>query len=312
MAGERRAGLARLWVPLRALAERFAGTSLIVVAVLLLIVGKMDLKVGDYVGDRVGGLFVPALGLLGEPLRVTRRAAERLGELLALRAENERLREENRRLLTWQTEATRLAVQNRALREQLNIPPVEQAPAATVARVVADSGGPFVHTLLIDAGMEQGVQSGMAAVNERGLIGRVVRTGGRSARVLLLTDFNSRIPVLVERSRDRAVLEGDNSRRPLLRFLPLTPRLEVGDRVLTSGDGDLLPPGLVIGEISSISDTKVRVTPYVDWARLDYLTVLRYERLPEPDDDAAGGALAGAGSRRDAQLVSAAPGGPTR
>jgi rod shape-determining protein MreC len=154
---------------------------------------------------------------------------------------------------------------------------------------VADTGGPFVHTLLIDAGAERGVEVGMAAVDERGLIGRVIQAGTRSARVLLLTDFNSRIPVIVESSRDHAILEGDNSPRPVLRFLPLNPQLKLGDRVLTSGDGGLLPPGLVVGEISSVTDSKVRVSPYVDWARLDYLSVLRYQPLPDPAEDVAPG-----------------------
>ena len=80
-----------------------------------------------------------------------------------------------------------------------------------------------MHTVLVDAGAERGVAKGMAAVNERGLVGRVIEVGRRSARVLLLTDFNSRVPVMVEPSRDQAILAGDNSREPGLVFLPLQP-----------------------------------------------------------------------------------------
>jgi rod shape-determining protein MreC len=282
--GER--GLPGMVASLRAMFDRFGHTTLIVVAILLLVVGKVDVKIVDYLSGQVSGLFVPVLGLMNEPVRITRRITGRLGELLAIRAENDRLREENRRLLAWQAEATRLSVENGALREQLEIPLIEQAPRFTTARVVADPGSPFVHTLLLDAGSERGIENGMAAVNERGMVGRVIQVGPASARVLLLTDFNSRIPVIVESSRDAAILEGDNSLRPLLRFLPLNPRLAVGDRVLTSGDGGFLPPGLVIGEISSIAENKVRVAPYVDWSRLDYLSILKYERLPLPDDAA--------------------------
>src|SRR4029453_1678845 len=98
-------------------------------------------------------------------------------------------------------------------------------PTALPGRIVADAGGPFVHTVLVDAGTEDGAARGMAAVNERGMIGRVIEVGRHSARVLLLTDFNSRIPVLVEPSRDQAILAGNNTRRLTLVFLPLNPRL---------------------------------------------------------------------------------------
>jgi rod shape-determining protein MreC len=90
--------------------------------------------------------------------------------------------------------------------------------------------------------------------------------------------------VVVEGSGDQAILEGDNTAEPALRFLPINPSFKVGDRVLTSGRGGLLPPGLLVGQVSAITDGKVAVRPYVDWARLDYLSLLRAEGVlpPEP------------------------------
>jgi rod shape-determining protein MreC len=151
------------------------------------------------------------------------------------------------------------------------------------ARVVADAGGPFVHTVLVDAGAERGVVKGMAAVNERGLVGRVIEVGRRSARILLLTDFNSRVPVMVEPARDQAILAGDNAREPALVFLPLHPRMAVGQRVVTSGRDGVLPPGLAVGRISAIDDDKVTVAPVVDWERLEYVRLLEYSRVLPPE-----------------------------
>ena len=140
-----------------------------------------------------------------------------------------------------------------------------------------------MQTVIVNAGADQGVAKGMAAVNERGLVGRVIEVGRRSARILLLTDFNSRVPVMVEPSRDQAILAGDNSREPGLMFLPLNPRLSVGDRVVTSGRGGVLPPGLAIGVVSAIGEHKVAVTPLVDWDRLAYLRLLEYARVLPPE-----------------------------
>jgi rod shape-determining protein MreC len=276
----------RAMAGLRGLADRAALGLLVGLSVLLLVLGKADVQIAGYVGERIGDAATPVLGVLSQPVQATRRALDRFGEMLAVYEENARLREENRRLLAWQAEAARLSVQNRALREMLKVPTTERAPAWTTARVVGDAAGPFVHSLLIDAGAERGVRKGMAALTPEGLVGRVVSVGRSSARVLLLTDYNSKIPVVVERSRDHAILEGDSGAEPALRFLPITARPEVGDMVLTSGDGGLVPPGLAIGRVSAVAEGgEVSVRPFVDWSRLDYVSVLLYEGLPPPEAD---------------------------
>jgi rod shape-determining protein MreC len=278
-----RRSLSRIAVPLKALFERFAFGTLIAVSVGLLIVGKADIRLFETINDRISDALVPVLAVLVEPIDASRRLAEGVGELVALRDENARLREQNRRLLEWQGVARRLALEDAALRQLLKGGVESDSPTAVTARVVADAGGPFVQTVLVNAGTEQGVVKGMAAVNELGLVGRVIEVGRRSARILLLTDFNSRVPVMIEPSRDQAILAGDNTREPSLVFLPLNPRLSVGDRVVTSGRDGVLPPGLAVGVVSSIADQRVAVTPLVDWDRLEYLRLLEYTPVLAPE-----------------------------
>ncbi len=278
-----RRSLSRLTVPLKALADRFAFGTLIVVSIVLLIVSKADIRLLEAVDSGVSDLLAPVLEVAVQPIHASRRLARNVGELVALRSENAQLREQNQRLLEWQSAARQLALENAGLRQLLNAVPEDGHPTAVTARVVADAGGPFVQTVLVDAGAEQGVVKGMAAVNERGLAGRVIEVGRRSARILLLTDFNSRVPVMIEPSRDQAILAGDNSREPGLLFLPLNPRLSVGDRVVTSGRGGVLPPGLAVGVVSALGERKVTVTPLIDWDRLDYLRLLEYARVLPPE-----------------------------
>jgi rod shape-determining protein MreC len=275
--------LSQLALPLKALFGRFAFAALIVVSIALLLIGKADNGLLAAVGIRVSDAIVPVLAAAVEPINASGRAAARIGELFALRQENARLRDRNRRLLEWQAKAQQLALENAALRQLLNLEDEVAPPTAVTARVVADAGGPFVHTVLVDAGADRGVVKGMAAVNERGLVGHVIEVGRRSARVLLLTDFNSRIPVMVEPSRDQAILAGDNSREPGLTFLPLNPRMAVGQRVVTSGRGGVLPPGLAVGRISAIDEHKVAVAPLADWDRLEYVRLLEYSRVLPPE-----------------------------
>jgi rod shape-determining protein MreC len=285
--------LSRLAVPLRALIERFAFASLLVISIALLLLSRADVGLVSFINMRIADAVAPILSVLGEPVAASRRMAERVGGLAAIYEENGRLREQNRQLLEWQGVARQLALENRALRQMLNMEAEAARPTAVVARVVADGGGPFMHTVLVDAGSAQGVVKGMAAVDDRGVVGRVIEVGRRSARLLLLIDLNSRIPVMVEGSRDQAILSGDNSRQPKLMFLPLNPRFSIGDRVMTSGRGGALPPGLEIGRVSAITGEQVAVTTQVDWDRLEYVRLLAYAAVRGPASGAAEGDLYG-------------------
>jgi rod shape-determining protein MreC len=92
----------------------------------------------------------------------------------------------------------------------------------------------------------------------------------------LITDINSRVPVIVENSRDRAFLSGDNTDRPLLTFLTADAAVAPGDRILTSGHGGAFPPGIPVGVVSSVSENAVRVAPLFRRHQLEYLRVADY------------------------------------
>ena len=275
----------------RAMGERPVLVACVGLALVVLLLGKLEVKAVHQAADMLGDQVVPLVALVREPVSWSRQLGEQLGGLFAVHAENERLREENRRLLAWQSQAVRLGVENRSLRTMLDMPEPEPAAAWVNARIVADSASPFVHTRLIDIGDAAGIAPGMAVMTPAGMIGRVIAVGDRSSRILLLTDLNSQIPVIVEGSGDQALLAGDNSAEPKLQFLPLNPRFQIGDRVITSGRGGVLPAGLMIGEISRIEGSRVAVRPAVDWHEVDFVAVLRQAPLPPPSGESEGDAL---------------------
>ena len=135
------------------------------------------------------------------------------------------LREENERLRRWRAAAQSLESENARLRGLLNFHPEAEATFIT-GRVIGDSGGAFLRSVLVDIGGRDGVRKGAAAIDGNGLVGRVAEVGQRSARILLITDLNSRIPVLVGDKRERAILAGDNS--DLARLVYLPPERSIG------------------------------------------------------------------------------------
>ena len=139
----------------------------------------------------------------------------------------------------------------------------------------------MVDTMIIlpDIFLEKVDRSTMAASIE---VRRVTVVGALSARVLILTDLNSRIPVIVEESRTRAILVGDNSPRPALRYLRETAVVKPGQRVVTSGHGGILPPGLPVGRVLATKDGVLRVQPFVNLDRLEYLQIVEFATVRAP------------------------------
>jgi rod shape-determining protein MreC len=260
---------------LKYLAQRFAFLSLIGLTFALMLIGKADTVLVERARTAVNDAVTPILRVMAAPAATISQFISNLEELGAIRQENAKLREANERLLQWQAVAQKLENENRQLRGLLATVPEPQAQSVS-ARVVADSGGAFAQSLLVTAGGRDGVAKGQAVMTAEGLVGRVTQAGYRSARVLLITDINSRIPVRVGEAGDRAILTGDNSGRPRLVYLGVTSAVAPGDRVVTSGDAGAFPPGLPVGRVVVAEEGNTVVDPYFTRDRLQYVEILDF------------------------------------
>jgi rod shape-determining protein MreC len=240
-----------------------------------MVLGKAEAPFIERSRMLVADAVVPLLDAAARPVHTANEIADNVRGLLAVHAENVRLREQNNMLMHWQQVARNLEAENRALRDTARAT-TEESFTYVTARVVADAGGAFVRSVLVAAGARDGIAKGHTALSPDGLVGRVGEVGERSARVLLLTDLNSHVPVMIEGSRDRAIVDGDNSDLPRLVFLSSGARPQLGDRIVTSGHGGVFPPGLPVGVVVQNGEQGVRVKPYVDFHRLDYLRVVDY------------------------------------
>jgi len=262
----------RIAAPLKSIVQRFTYLGLIVLAFGMMLIGKFDAVVADRVRAEVTNAVAPILGALSRPAQTISEGIENISSLTDIRAENLKLRQENTRLMQWQTAARKLYADNEALRSLLGVVAEKRVNFRT-ARVIAGSGGAFANTIILNAGRSGGVNKGQAVLTEQGFVGRVSQVSNRSSRVILLTDFNSRIPVLIEGSRSRALLVGGNSGYPRLIHLSPGTRAQPSDRIVTSGHGGSFPPGLPIGVVASVSDSGIAVQPFVDFDRLEFVKI---------------------------------------
>jgi rod shape-determining protein MreC len=240
----------------------------------------------------------PAQQVVAAPFEAIRSIGSRGADHMRIVEENRRLREENERLRAWYEVALAMRDKMDRYEEILSLNP-DPSAEVVVARVVAETDGPFVKTRILNAGTREGVAVDQGVMSEHGLVGRVVSAGERSSRVLLLKDLNSRIPVLAERNDARAILAGDNSDRPQLRYLRAGHGLISGDRIVTSGDGGLLPRGLPVGEAFLDDQGQWRVRLYSDEGPVDYVRVVKFEfphdaDAPASDEAAPSESTAGA------------------
>ena len=276
--------LIRLSLPVRAIIQKSLIFILISAAISFMVLDKNESITIERTSVVIADVFSPILDFISRPAASISQFFQSLDNLSQLHKDNIRLRAENERLKDWQMIARDLGAQNRVLKTLLGFTS-DLPPSQVTARVIGDAAGPFIRTLIINVGTNRGLKKGNAVISGEGLIGRVISVGRRSARVLLITDINSRIPVLVESSRDRAILTGTNIGQTKLLFLPTSVDLTEGDRVVTSGHGGVFPVGLPVGTMINAGDGNVLVSTFARLGRLEYVRVLVNDKIPSPNQN---------------------------
>ncbi len=221
----------------------------------------------------VSEVFAPALSFVSRPFQNMADAVSGISGKAALKAENAKLQSENQRLREWYQTALMLQAENQSLQKLLNLKVPSEQKYVT-ARVISDSSNSFVKTLLVNSGYDDGVRKNQAALSGDGMIGRIIESGNNASRILLLTDINSRIPVIVEGTNQKAVLAGMNNNPPELRHLPKDSGINIGTRIITSGDGGVFPYGLPIGTVSKSEGGNYLIKPFANMDRITFVRVV--------------------------------------
>jgi rod shape-determining protein MreC len=213
--------------------------------------------------------------------RVISSVADTWGHYLSLVhtvEDNRRLVEENRSLHSMLTQSDEVRLENARLRLLLDFKEAQEIETLP-ARVIAEDASSWFRTVMIDKGREHGVVEGLPVVVAEGVVGRVVRSSPRFARVLLITDASSAIASLLQGNRARGVCRGQGEQL-VFDFVLRQEEVKVGDRVVTSGMGGVFPKGLVIGNVKDVDRQEfglfqaIEVAPSVDFSHLEEVLVL--------------------------------------
>ncbi len=261
-------------------------TWLAVAALAAALIASMVLFIGDRRDDAHAGVagarrtadgaLGTVTGVLSAPARWVGGLGDAARDYVLAGAQNHQLRRDLAAARSWRDEVVRLRDENARLSALLGVrtdPPIPMVFAHTVL----DARGPFANSRIADAGAARGVIEGNPVLSEHGVVGRVTGVAQSVSRIMLLTDVESRTPVLIARTNGRAILTGDGGANPKLDYLRTHDPLRQGDRVLTSGDGGVLPRGLPVGVAVRSYDGGWRVALDSDASPIDFVQILLFK-----------------------------------
>jgi len=256
---------------------------MVLIACVFLLLDRAEATVFERARDAATDAVTPVLEIFSGPVAAVREFLAGIQGYLAVHEELERLRDENETLRERVAEVEQLERRIDRYESMLTSPANPILEYAT-GRVVADDGGPFQRARIVNIGANDGVQRGQAAMDEHGLIGRIVGVGNGASRLLLVTDLNSRIPVFVEPAHRHAYLTGDNTELMRIEYIGDDEGIAAGDRIVTSGLGGLIPPGLPVGEISGKDGDFWRVESASRFDGIDYVRIYHFSVRNEIED----------------------------
>jgi len=251
--------------------QRFSLFALVVLSILLIFIETIDTKPLNYLRSFIKDTIYRGSLVISTPSKSFSNFSGYIKEHMNLYSNYIELKKENNELRNDITKSEFLELENNQLRKLIE----EQvaSPSNLVsARVMLDKTSPYLNSFIINTGSNKNVKNGMAVLDGKNFIGRIVDVNFFSSRVLLVSDLNSRIPVIVEPSAYHAILNGRGKNEPTLEYLPENHNVKDGDKVYTSGKEGIFPSGIPIGEVK-LNKNLIQVLLFSDLSQITFINI---------------------------------------
>ena len=251
--------------------QRFSLFALIVFSIILIYVETIDTKPLNYLRSFIKDTIYRGSVVVSFPVKSFGSVSNVVEDHLNLFNKNIKLKEENSKLKEQIYDPDFLIFENKQLRKLLD----EQVTSSTnlvSARVILDKQSPYLNSFIINSGSNKKIKNGMAVLDGKYFIGRIVDVNFFSSRVLLVTDLNSKIPVLIEPSGYHAILSGRGTNEPTLEYLPKNHKVQSGDKVYTSGKEGIFVPGIPIGKVR-VDDEKIFTSLFSNISQIMFINI---------------------------------------
>ena len=251
--------------------QRFSLFALIVFSIILIYVETIEAKPLDYLRSFIKDTIYRGSVVVSFPSKGFKSIVSTVENHLNLYNENIKLKEENAQLQEQIYDPGFLIFENKQLRQLLDEQVTSSANFVS-ARVILDKQSPYLNSFIINSGSNKEIKNGMAVLDGKNFVGRIVDVNFFSSRVLLVTDLNSKIPVSIEPSGHQAILSGRGTKEPTLEYLPKNHKVQSGNKVYTSGKEGIFSPGIPIGEVR-MSNEKNSVSLFSDISQIVFINI---------------------------------------
>ncbi|MFZ0612727.1 MAG: rod shape-determining protein MreC [Desulfobacterales bacterium] len=274
----------------------FSKRMVVIVGVFFLIVANIVIlfisssRVPSYgIGRAALFLVAPVQDLVSTSIQTARNVWQSYFMLVATAEENARLEGELQRANARNSQWHEMELSNTRLRRLLDFKVSLEIPSVA-AEVIGMDPSPWYRAVIINKGSRDGVRKGLPLGIPEGIAGQVIDVSPAYAKVMLITDRNSAVDALVERTRARGIIKGDSTDSCVFEYALRKDEVKIGDKIVASGLDGVFPKGMPIGEVSGVVRRsagifqEVSVTPYVDFEKIEEMLVL----LTPPMDQPAG------------------------
>ena len=263
--------------------KNFIMTGLFIIALLLIMVHKVDLGIVSGVSKGIFYITAPLIRIITLPAEGISYSYKKLSEVINVYDENTRLKKQNEELFMLKDKLRAIQAENKSLKDLLHHIDIPNTKSYT-AKIIAENGNAFSNSYIVYLGdFADNIKTGYAVVDKNGLIGRVDLISGKYARVTLITDISSKIPVISQKSRERGILVGNNTKELTLIFTPLLAELHKGDLLVTSGVGGGLPADIPIARIKKVDVDKITAVPLFNPTKTELIKIIAYDVTPDKE-----------------------------
>ena len=251
--------------------QRFSLFFLIIFSIILIFVEKIETKPLNYFRSFVKDGIYRVSQIVSYPVKSFGNSINFFEKHLDLSKKYEVLKKENQILKSNIVQDEFLNLENIQLRKLID-EQVSSRSNLVSSRVIIDKQSQYLNSFIINSGSNKNIKNGMTVLDGKYFIGRIVDVNFFSSRILLISDLNSRIPVVIEPEGIHAILSGRGSSNATLEYLPENHKTKKDDKVYTSGKEGVFAPGIPIGK-TLINDSQIEVLLFSDLDQITFVNV---------------------------------------
>ena len=255
--------------------QRFSLLSLIFFSIIFLILGNFNFKVINFIKLGINEIVYRSSFIVSVPENLLKESYLTLQNHNKVYKKNEKIKFELEILKAKDLSNEFIILENQRLKSIVDDYLVKSD--TIIAKVLSDKGSPFLRSIIINKGSKHKINLGMVVMDGAYLVGKVVEVNYLSSRVLLLSDLNSKIPVIVEPNAVFSILSGTGKNHGIIQYSKKYDDIKSESVIYTSGAGNLFKAGIPIGKINEnfLNDEK-KVEFFSDFSQLRFVKVLSF------------------------------------